>query len=323
MSRSDHTPFGISHLPRRAFAVFCRRLELPFDHAFYLSLFRVFLAAHIIKKLATYWPYARLLYSGEAFIATGSLLRRLGLGDGTRHHYYAILAAYLLAAVFMALGVGRRLTVLAVFLLTLVVQEMQPYTLNGGDNFLKFILLYFILCDSFEHLCLAPRRPRAPWRVDLDRALTRIGVGLILGHLALIYAVSAAGKFHADVWYEGVANYYVLSLERFHGPGSAWITGHPAMVVGTTYFTLFWEATFPFFIWHRRLRWFSLAAGIAIHSGIYVVMMLHDFELLFLATYGLLLTDAEWRTAAGWARRAIESLPFPQARPARRTPSLL
>lgn len=285
------------------------RLEAPFDRTLYLPVFRVYLAWHIAKKIALEWPYLRLLYANDSFVATGTFLARLGLPEALHRHYLTVIVLYLAATLGMALGIGRRLTIGAVFLLTVVVQQMEPYTLNGGDNLLKFALLYLCLCDSFAFLSLQPGRATAEWRRNLDRALTRIGVLLILGHLALIYAVSAFGKIHAQVWYDGVANYYIASLERFNGPGSHFVVRSAPVVVGTTYLTVFWEATFPFFMWNRRLRWFSAGLGVAIHGAIAVMMMLYDFELLFIACYGFLLTDDEWRRIWKFVRAAFARWP--------------
>lgn len=274
----------------------------------WLAFFRVYLAFHLCKQLFWHWPYLQLLYSKHSFIVWTEkpLFGFLSL-DWLRDHYLLFHCSYLLLILFMGLGIGRRLTIFAVFAMTVILQRWAGYTLNGGDNLLKFLLLYMCMCDSFQYLTLYPtKEARSANNRALNNAATNVGVYSILLHLSVVYAVSAFGKMHADVWYHGVANYYIMMLARFCGTKyNYFLVNSAAFVVSTTYLTLFWELTFPVFIWHRYLRWVSIGCGVMMHLGIYVFMMIHDFELLFLMTYGFMLNDAEWSAVIKWVRDRI------------------
>jgi hypothetical protein len=52
-----------------------------------------------------------------------------------------------------------------------------------------------------------------------------------------------------------------------------------------TYFTLLFELFFPVLVWVRAIRPLLIISGIGLHLGIYVFMMIHDFEILFLMIY--------------------------------------
>lgn len=47
-------------------------------------------------------------------------------------------------------------------------------------------------------------------------------------------------------------------------------------------------------IWVKQLKNLTLMIGLLMHLGIYFLIMIHDFEILFIATYGLFITDDEW-----------------------------
>ncbi|MCS3530806.1 hypothetical protein [Chryseobacterium sp. JUb7] len=122
----------------------------------------------------------------------------------------------------------------------------------------------------------------------------------------MIYLVSALFKFNAKVWFSGVATYYTLQIERFKGTElNNVLANNGIFVTFSTYITLLWELVFPFLVWHKTGKYVVFAIGIAIHLGIYIFMMIHDFEILFMMCYGFFITDEELKKAGLYYRKGI------------------
>ncbi len=109
-------------------------------------------------------------------------------------------------------------------------------------------------------------------------------------------------KIHSDVWFNGVANYYILNLERFCSPLNIYFSKNTFFIATSTYFTLFFELLFPFLVWFKLWRNTFLISGILLHLGIYFFMLIYDFEILFIMTYGFFLTNSEWEKIINWVR---------------------
>ena len=116
-------------------------------------------------------------------------------------------------------------------------------------------------------------------------------------HLCLIYFISAIHKIHADVWFNGVATYYTFASERFGGTKyNKYLVQSGVFVTVTTYFTLLWELSFCFLVWVKKVRIYLLLGGALLHLGIYVFMMIHDFQILYIMVYGFFFTDDELKS---------------------------
>jgi hypothetical protein len=106
--------------------------------------------------------------------------------------------------------------------------------------------------------------------------------------------MSGLAKVHSDLWYHGDAIYYIFNMERFQGLRlDAAIAHNGYLVTLFSYSVMLWELYFPALVWVRRLRVPMLAFGLLMHIGIWVFMMLYDFEVLFVMTYGFFFKDAE------------------------------
>lgn len=259
----------------------------------YLAFFRVYLAFHIIKKYILYFPVLDYVYGPSSLVGltTDPILNFLNIDN---HSIMMIMTLLLSAALLMLLGIGKNFTVLLVFLLLEIIQRMNGYLLNGGDNFLKFIFLYMIFTNSFTRFSFFKNssicRPGS-----ISELLHKLGVLAIKLHLCLIYFVSGFFKINSKVWFHGVATYYTLNLERFSGSSlNKLLTQNGWIVTLSTYLVMLWEIFFPALIWNKNTKYIVLSIGVLMHIGIYFLMMIHDFEIVFIATYGLFISDETW-----------------------------
>lgn len=270
----------------------------------YLAFFRVYLALHIIKKYLFYFPHIDLLYGESIFhgVYPDPILSFLNI---SQEHSVLIMTLLLISALLMLFGVGKNTTIFFVFIFLETIHRLNGYLLNGGDNLLKFIMIYMMFANSFTRLTLFEASEISP-KKSKRRLLHDLSVLAIKIHVCLIYFISGITKANSKVWFNGVATYYTLSLERFSGSTlNKYIAQSGLFITVSTYTTLLWELFFPVLVWNKKLKYPMLVVGFMIHIGIYFLMMIHDFEILFIATYGLFIPDKDWRFAIAWVKKKL------------------
>lgn len=270
-----------------------------------LSILRILIGFHLLKDLILNWTSLELLYSNNTYLVqpeTSHISQNL-LSIFTQNYQYFI-TIYSLVIVMFLFGIGKNITVIILYILIDLIQRIGgSYTLNGGDNWLKFLVLYMMFCNSFEYFVISKKQWfSSSW---LSNVLTNIFSFSVMFHFCIIYFFSAFYKINAEVWANGVANYYVLNIDRFKSSElNDWITSSGYLVTITTYVVILWEISFPFLVWKNRLyRNILLSLGIVIHLGIYFMMNIHDFEILFIFTYIIFFDDYEIKKIALYLRK--------------------
>jgi hypothetical protein len=276
---------------------FLDRLYKTPTRLIYLSAFRILLSCIVLEKAFNTLPYLRLLYDSSSFDKWHGDAEFYYIPlNWMDHNYTLFYYVYIVLAILMLVGYGRNLTVFLVYVCNDITQHANGFTLDGGDNLLKFLLFYLSFCDSFQYFVLRRQTLRPAWRQELSNLFTNTGVFLIIAHLLLVYFISGTGKAHSEVWYNGTALYYILNNDRFSiGPWNTYLTQNVYFVVLGTYSTMMWEIAFPFLIWIKSLRFPLIAFGIVLHMGIFFMMMIHEFEIIFISTYGFFYSDQEFK----------------------------
>jgi hypothetical protein len=275
-----------------------RSLFLPSNRLFYLSLFRVLLGIIILCKILFLWPSTNFLfgagglleYPDESMTSLGGIPQWV-IWD----HLFLFYSAYGCATVCMLFGIGRRWMVAAVWIATEIHQDLCWVLLDGGDNLLKFSLLYLCFADSFSRFSYSiSERPKQEYTIS--NLFTNLAVAAIIAHLCLVYLMSGLSKAHAEVWYNGTAMYYILLAERFRGTGSLneFLANNSLFNVVVCYTTIIWESTFCFSVFVKRIRIPILLMGVAMHLSIFALMMIQSFQFVYIIHYGFFFTDDEW-----------------------------
>ena len=258
---------------------------------YFLPVFRIFLCFHILKK--TY-----LNFKSTSFFFADELVELKSTAYKSFEWLYSqnifdiplIIVLIVITCIFFAFGIGKWVTALILFLEFSFYTEATALTGNGGDNYLYFILMYMIFTDSFQHLSLNKNVHK-----NSGYLISNLACYSIMLHLCIIYFVSAIHKIHSDAWFNGVATYYILNLERYSSPFNHYFSKNAFIVIFSTYFTIAFELLFPFFIWFKKFRNLLLVSGLSMHLGIYFFTMIYDFEMLFMMVYGFFITNNEWQ----------------------------
>lgn len=260
---------------------------------FYLSLLRVYLALHIIKKIILYFPIWNQIYGNDSFVVSSYDLKYFGLislSTIRNYHHLFLFSVFILCLLFM-FGIGRNVTVFLLYLAVDILQSLSELTLNGGDNLLKFILLYYIFINSFNYFTVSVISRKLP---SWPTFISNLGVFSILFHFSIIYFLSGFHKIHSEVWFNGVATYYTLGADRFRaGQLNFILVKNGYFVTISTYITMLWELFFPLVLIVKRIRLPYLLFGVFLHLGIYILMMIHDFQILFIMLYGLFFSNRQ------------------------------
>jgi hypothetical protein len=162
--------------------------------------------------------------------------------------------------------------------------------MNGGDNLLKFSFLYLIFADSYRYLSVNPSK-----NFDITTNIFNNLVGLSIQlHLCLAYFLSTVYKLNSSVWFHGTATYYTLSLERFQGSFiNKLIANNGYLVTFSTFATLIIELSFPFLVWFKSTKNIVLSLTFLLHIGIFWMMMIYDFQIIFLLMHPFFYTNSE------------------------------
>ncbi|MEX0274163.1 MAG: HTTM domain-containing protein [Flavobacteriaceae bacterium] len=261
----------------------------------YLSLFRVFLAFHIIKKVYLIWGSQSVLLSSNSlfFEHTDTILDFFGIDSSIILERPSIFLITIVAlALLTMLGIGRKVTLVLLFISIKILQDLVYPILNGGDNLMILVMLYLLFTNCFEHFTIGGKSRRDTSKIS--RLVSNLAVYSICFHLGYVYFISAIHKIHADVWFNGTALYYIMHLERFKSPLSELINNNGFITTLATYFTIMFELLFVFLVWNKRYRSLFLISGIFLHLGIYFFMMIYDFEIFFISLYGFFLPNSFW-----------------------------
>ncbi|MFB6548991.1 HTTM domain-containing protein [Streptomyces sp. NPDC056405] len=133
---------------------------------------------------------------------------------------------------------------------------------------------------------------------------------VIMAEACLIYATAGWYKIQGSRWQDGTAVYYPLHLDYF----SPWpalsdaLAANGTMVMLITYGTVAVQVAFPFTLFNRRVKNVLLAAMMAEHAVIAVVLGLPFFSLAMIAADAVFLPTSFLRRLGGWAARARAGL---------------
>lgn len=263
------------------------------NYSIYLSIFRVFICFHIFKKIFIIWGSQTILFKDDVFFEKRKIfIDYFGLNSSMISDNSSIfLSIIIITLILILFGIGKRITLIVLYIEMKILQELTYPILNGGDNLMIFVLLYLVFTNCFEHLTLYKNSKK---HSKLSNVISNLAVFSICLHLGYVYFISAIHKIHSDVWFNGTALYYILHLERFTSPISYLINKNGVITTIATYLTILFELLFIFFIWQKQTKKIFIVTGILLHLGIYFFMMIYDFEIFYISLYGFFLPNTFW-----------------------------
>lgn len=230
-------------------------------------------------------------------------------GPGLFWAWYLIAIA--LAVAFVLGWRTRAVTPLLFIFYTAINAQNTPIS-DGGNYFIRIMLIYLIFADISRRWSLDSRRRRKKGlgETQTGTVLHNLALVLVVGQLCLVYLEAGLYKVQGSLWQDGTAIYYPVQSEAYGVfPWLAdLLTFSSWAVVLVTYFTVIVQIAFPFLLFHRVTRRIALVSILAMHLGIAVVMGLPFFSGIMASADAVLVGGATWVTIAAWGRARFSGL---------------
>jgi hypothetical protein len=250
-----------------------------------------------------------------------TLLHAVTSPEGVRA--FAVVSFF--AALCMAAGWHARLASFATFVALTSFVHRDPLINYGGDSALRLLVFYVAIgpsgcvwsVDSLLRRLRAGRALLDRGETDLRRArrlappartIEAWPIRLIQIQVAIVYFMSGWAKLHGSTWHDGSALPLALLNPQLSRFDFSLVGGIPLVALLTRLLvqvTLWWEVLFAAMVWFRWGRLLALAMGVGVHIGIWVLMRVHWFGAVMIASYVAFIPGERVRGLALRARRRL------------------
>lgn len=274
-----------------------------------VSLFRIFFGLLGLLNAIAYLPDLLVWFGAEGAAPIESVLGLTNnpvtlwlvshpLADQT---YVRLIYAQIVASILLIVGLQSRLSLLAWWLIALLLRARNPAIWHQCDVFLRlaaFPLLFAPLGERYSLDSLMARKDRpqkfAPWAQRLLQL-----------QMCAIYLEGFSEKLSGPLWREGLAVYYALHFPdgmRHSVPmwmDNEWVYGF------LTYFTFLIELSLWFLVWFPPLRYPILLGGIVFHLGIQYFLHLDYLEYSIMLYYAAFIPPEDLDRLGIWLRTRL------------------
>jgi hypothetical protein len=230
-------------------------------------------------------------------------------------------AATAVVTVLFAVGWHTRTMGILLYLATLSIHHRNIVTNSGADVLLMLVTFYMMLSPCGAAYSLDARREaRRRGGTQAEPLIVPWAQRLIQIQVALVYFVTAVLKSNGATWLNGTALHFVVSnveVGRFRLDP---LTQYPLAINALTIGGLLIEFSLAALLWSRATRPYAVAAGIALHGGIMLMVNIPIFGELIVACYltfmgpdelDAILLRLDPRTWLGRRRRAAAPASIP------------
>ncbi|ASK65522.1 HTTM domain-containing protein [Brachybacterium avium] len=258
-------------------------------------------ASRIWGPGSQYWqPYREILGYDAPFNALQHA------GPGLFWLWY--LVTIVLVVAFL-LGWRTRLVTPLLFIAYTTLNGQNTPISDGGNYFIRIMLIYLILMDVSRRWSLdARRRARTESsETQTGSVLHNIGLCLVVAQICTVYLEAGLYKVQGSLWQSGTAVYYPLQSVAYGAfpPVADVLTYWALPVVIATYMTVLAQIAFPFLLFHRITRRIALVILLGMHLSIAVLMGLPFFSGIMASADAVLVSGATWVAIVTWFRTAL------------------
>ncbi|KTG09984.1 hypothetical protein AUR64_10270 [Haloprofundus marisrubri] len=199
-----------------------------------------------------------------------------------------------LCGVALLVGYRTRLALLLSFLLLVSLHARNLGVLNGGDSVLRRLLFWSLFLPLGERWSVdALRRSGSP-KPQAKRVASLASAALLI-QVVLVYAVNAVFKLRGDLWLDGEAVRYVLSLEQFTILFADTVAQYPALLHAVDLLWLGLVIASPLLlVFSGRLRTVLVSLFVGMHLGMLLTMRIGIFPLISITALLVFLPSPAW-----------------------------
>ena len=262
-------------------------------------------ASRIWGPGSQYWqPYREILGYDAPFNALQHA------GPGLFWLWYLVTIALVIA---FLLGWRTRIVTPLLFLAYTTLNGQNTPISDGGNYFIRIMLIYLILMDVSRRWSLDARRRARSEKPETQTGsvLHNIGLCLVVAQICIVYLEAGLYKVQGSLWQNGTAVYYPLQSVAY-GPFpevADLLTRFALPVVIATYATVLAQIAFPFLLFHRVTRRFALVILLGMHLSIAVLMGLPFFSGIMASADAVLVSGTTWVAIVTWLRTAATDNP--------------
>jgi vitamin K-dependent gamma-carboxylase-like protein len=287
-----------------------------------LAVFRILFGAQLFNWFWQLYPNLAPFFTDEGLLPRNALL---GGSFADRFSVLNLVGDWwqvavlwfgsLLVALLLTVGWHTRTMSILAFLAVSSFSWRDPLILDGSDFAFRMIPFWLAFTNAGELYAVdaAIRRTRGDMPTGRGPALP---VRILELQVGWIYLMTGLEKLGGTYWKDGTATYYALQLEHTFGRWYAYpVASQPLLYRAMTWGTLVIELAFvPLIAIPAKLtRLVAVAAGIALHGGILVLMNVGNFPIIMLSTL-VLFVPAPWlRALADRVSAEIDSRAVPLA----------
>ena len=207
-------------------------------------------------------------------------------------------ALTLLLVVAYLLGWRTRVVTPLLFVFYTTLNGQNTAISDGGNYFIRIMLIYLIFADISRRWSLDARRRKAKQLPEhqVGTVLHNVALCMVVAQLCLVYFEAGMYKVQGSLWQNGTAVYYPLQSEAYGV--FPWLsdlmTSWSWSVVLVTYFTVVVQIAFPFLLFNTITRRIALVCILGMHVSIALVMGLPFFSGIMASADAVLVSGATW-----------------------------
>lgn len=197
----------------------------------------------------------------------------------------------LVLAVLVFLGIGGRPVLAAHYVFMWSLYMANPSIMDGGDALAAIAAVFLLFTRCYSSFTVRQTRgSEAP--SAMTAAMNNTGLLLLATQVCIVYLMAGLYKVQGELWQDGTALYYILSVPEFYWPGiTPFLTQFDWVLVLGAYGTVLTSVFFPVLVFFRAGRPVAVAAMLLFHLAIAVLMGLTSFALV-MAAFDLLFVSA-------------------------------
>jgi hypothetical protein len=191
----------------------------------------------------------------------------------------------------------QRILCILIYFFTVTLYNKAYIAQNSGDTLTVLMLFYLMFMNEYmnENHWTTNQKLRTADITLTNFAFLAAGI-----QVALVYFVAGVTKLKGEHWPDGTALYYVFSIDEYSCMlAKNYIATSGFLVHAGTYLALAVQLGFPVFVWFRKTRKFTLAAGCILHLLIALLVGLTDFGFVMPVMYLLFFTEEESKKILG------------------------
>jgi hypothetical protein len=258
-----------------------------------MGVFRIVFGIVIFLAILGRYPFRELFYGEKAIVSYETMshyfagppwfyFRWLPESDPGLNWYFIGLMA---ATVSLILGFCTRLSSILVFLGLMSLSNRNFFIDNAGDDLMRINCFFLMFCPAGAAYSLdrwiKRRRGRATALLELQSPW---GFRLIQMQVAYLYVNTFVLKLPGEGWQDGTAMYYALNYLELRRFSFKYMFYYLWQIKVATYGVMVGEFFMGFLIWWRKLRYFILAVGFALHFGINLTMQFPIFQYVMMTS---------------------------------------